>query len=179
MAVANAAPITAMTGNLPIAVGSGNGLAAPAGFLVATVVLTLFSIGFVAMARHITTAGGFYGFISHGLGPVWGMASGVLAAMAYVVFEGSLIGIFSYFASDALDQWFGWSINWLVLAAIGIIVVGALGYFDISVAAVVLGVFLVAEVILLAAFYVGLNILADLITILVTPKLRARAWQTS
>jgi peptide/nickel transport system permease protein len=35
------------------------------------------------------------------------------------------------------------------------------------------------EVILLAAFYVGLNILADLITILVTPKLRARAWQTS
>ena len=62
--------------------GSGNGLAAPAGFLVATVVLTLFSIGFVAMARHITTAGGFYGFISHGLGPIWGMASGVLAAMA-------------------------------------------------------------------------------------------------
>jgi peptide/nickel transport system permease protein len=35
------------------------------------------------------------------------------------------------------------------------------------------------EVILLAAFYVGLNILADLVTILVTPKLRARAWQTS
>jgi peptide/nickel transport system permease protein len=35
------------------------------------------------------------------------------------------------------------------------------------------------EVILLATFYVGLNILADLITILVTPKLRARAWQTA
>jgi amino acid transporter len=151
MAVANAAPITAMTGNLPIAVGSGNGLAAPAGFLVATVVLTLFSIGFVAMARHITTAGGFYGFISHGLGPVWGMASGVLAAVAYVVFEGSLIGIFSYFASDALDQWFGWQVNWLVLAVIGIAIVGLLGYFDISVAAVVLGVFLVGEVLLLGA----------------------------
>jgi peptide/nickel transport system permease protein len=34
------------------------------------------------------------------------------------------------------------------------------------------------EVILLAAFYVGLNILADVATILVTPKLRAGAWQT-
>ena len=34
------------------------------------------------------------------------------------------------------------------------------------------------EVVLLAAFYVGLNILADLIAILVTPRLRAGAWQT-
>lgn len=33
------------------------------------------------------------------------------------------------------------------------------------------------EVVLLAAFYVGLNILADLIAILVTPRLRAAAWQ--
>src|SRR3954447_7588507 len=107
MAVANAAPITAMTGNVPIAVGYGNGVGAPAGFLVATVVLTLFTVGYVAMARHITTAGAFYGFVTHGLGQVWGMASGALATMAYVVFEGSLIGIFSYFTNDALNRWFG------------------------------------------------------------------------
>jgi amino acid transporter len=151
MAVANAAPITAMTGNVPIAIAYGNGIGAPAGFLVATVVLTLFSVGFVAMARHITTAGAFYGFISHGLGQVWGMASGVLATVAYVVFEGSLVGIFSYFASDALGQWFGWKVNWLVLAAVCIAVIAVLGYFDINVAAIVLGVFLVLEVVLLAA----------------------------
>jgi amino acid transporter len=151
MAVANAAPITAMTGNVPIAMAYGNGIAAPAGFLVATIVLTLFSVGFVAMARHITTAGAFYGFISHGLGQVWGMAAGVLATVAYVVFEGSLVGIFSYFASDALGQWFGWEVNWLVLAAVCIAVIAVFGYFDISLAAVVLGVFLVAEVILLGA----------------------------
>jgi amino acid transporter len=151
MAVANAAPITAMTGNVPIAIAYGNGIGAPAGFLVATVVLTLFSVGFVAMARHITTAGAFYGFISHGLGQVWGMASGVLATVAYVVFEGSLVGIFSYFASDALGQWFGWDVNWLVLAAVCIAVIAVFGYFDINVAAIVLGVFLVLEVVLLAA----------------------------
>ena len=45
MAVANAAPITAMTGNVPIAVGFGNGLGAPAGFLFATIVLTIFALG--------------------------------------------------------------------------------------------------------------------------------------
>src|SRR3954449_11232596 len=119
IAVANAAPITAMTGNTPIAIGYGNGIGAPAGFLVATVVLTLFTVGFIAMARHITTAGAFYGFISHGLGQVWGMASGVLATMAYVIFEGSLIGGFSYFASDALKTSFDVDVNWMVFAVLG------------------------------------------------------------
>jgi amino acid transporter len=151
IAVANAAPITAMTGNTPLAVGYGNGIGAPAGFLVATVVLTLFAIGFVEMARYITTAGAFYGFITQGLGQVWGMVSGALATMAYVVFEGSLIGIFAYFSNTALNDWFGWDINWLILAVIGIAVIGIFGYFDISIAAAILGVTLVAEIVLLGA----------------------------
>jgi amino acid transporter len=151
MAVANAAPITAMTGNVPIALGYGNGIGAPAGYFVATVVLTLFTVGFVAMARYITTAGAFYGFITHGLGQVWGMASGALATMAYVVFEASLIGIFSYFTNDALNRWIGVDVNWLIIALIGIALIGAFGYFDINIAAAFLGVTLVLEVLLLGA----------------------------
>jgi len=149
MAVANAAPITAMTGNVPIAVAYGNGTGVAAGYMVATVVLTLFTVGYVAMARHITTAGAFYGFISHGLGQVWGMASGFLATMAYVVFEGSLIGIYSYFANNALQTWFGVDVNWLIIALVGIAIIAALGYFDINIAAAILSFFLIGEVILL------------------------------
>jgi amino acid transporter len=151
MAVANAAPITAMTGNTPIAVGYGNGVGAPAGFLVATIVLTLFTVGFISMARHITTAGSFYGFVTHGLGQVWGMATGALATMAYIVFEGSLIGIFSYFTNDALKRWFDIDVNWLILALIGIALIGLFGYYDIRIAAAFLGVTLVLEVLLLGA----------------------------
>ena len=151
MAVANAAPITAMTGNVPIAVGYGNGIGAPAGYLVATIVLTLFAIGFVAMARYITTAGAFYGFVTHGLGQVWGMATGALATMAYVVFEGSLIGIFSYFTNNALDRWLGIDVNWLLIALIGIVAIGLFGYFDINIAAAFLGVTLICEILLLGA----------------------------
>ncbi|MYS80909.1 amino acid permease, partial [Streptomyces sp. SID5474] len=95
MAVATAAPITAMTGNLPIIAGSGNGVGAPAAYIFATLVLTIFSVGYVAMAKHITAAGAFYGFISHGLGRVAGMASGLLAVLAYIVFEASIIGFFA------------------------------------------------------------------------------------
>jgi len=149
MAVANAAPITAMTGNVPIAVGYGNGIGAPAGYLVATIVLTLFTVGFIQMARYITTAGAFYGFITHGLGQVWGMATGALATMAYVVFEGSLIGIVAYFTNFGLDRWFGWNVNWLLIALIAIAIVAVFGYFDINIAAAFLGVTLIAEILLL------------------------------
>ena len=155
MAVANAAPITAMTGNTPIAIGYGNGIGAPAGFLVATIVLTLFAIGFVAMARHITTAGAFYGFITHGLGQVWGMATGALATMAYVVFEGSLIGIFAYFTNDALNRWLDIDVNWLLIAIVGIAIIAAFGYFDINIAAAFLGITLICEVILLGALAIS------------------------
>jgi amino acid transporter len=157
IALANAAPITAMTGNVPIAVGYGNGLGAPAGFLFATVILTIFAIGYVAMAKHITTTGAFYGFISHGLGRVWGMGAGLMATLAYVVFEGSLIGILASFANSTIENFGGPSVNWLIYAIAGIAIIAVLGYFEISLSGKVLGVFLVCEVLILAAL--GLSVL--------------------
>jgi hypothetical protein len=55
LTVTGSAPISAMLFNTPIVVGYGQGVGAPATFLVATVVLTIFSVGYVAMARKKTT----------------------------------------------------------------------------------------------------------------------------
>ena len=107
MAVATVAPITAMTGNVLVAMGFGNGTGAPAGYLFATVILTIFAVGYVAMARYITAAGAFYGYISHGLGRVMGMASGLLATLAYIVFEAALVGIFAVFAQTTVNDQLG------------------------------------------------------------------------
>ena len=60
VAVTGAAPISAMLFNVPFATGFGTGLYTPAAFLFATIILTIFSIGYVAMARKIRAAGGFY-----------------------------------------------------------------------------------------------------------------------
>ncbi|SMD17748.1 APC family permease [Kibdelosporangium aridum] len=155
MAVATAAPITAMTGNVPVAVAFGNGIGAPAGYIFATVVLTVFSIGFVAMARRITSAGAFYGFISHGLGRVMGLASGLLAVLAYIVFEASIVGIFAYFADTTINAQLGLDLPWQLYAAIMLAVTAALSYFDIHLAAKVLGVFLIAEIAVLALMAFG------------------------
>ncbi|MCE7002681.1 hypothetical protein LWC34_07530 [Kibdelosporangium philippinense] len=105
-----------MTGNVPVAVAFGNGIGAPAGYIFATVVLTVFSIGFVAMARRITSAVAFYGFISHGLGRVMGLASGLLAVLAYVVFEASIVGIFAYFADTTINAQLGLDLPWQLYA---------------------------------------------------------------
>lgn len=155
MAVATAAPITAMVGNVPIAIGSGNGVNAPAGYLVATIVLGLFALGYSAMAKHITATGAFYGFISHGLGRVVGMGAGALTTLAYVVFEAALVGIFSFFAASFADTHLGLDIPWLVFA-LGMLGVNALlTYFDINLTAKVLGVFLITEVIMLGGMTVS------------------------
>ncbi|MFD5099439.1 APC family permease [Streptomyces albidochromogenes] len=151
MAVATAAPITAMTGNLPIAVGFGNGTGAPAGYLFATLVLTVFSVGYVAMAKRITAAGAFYGYISHGLGRIAGMASGMLAVLAYIVFEASIVGIFAYFGQTTVADQLGVDIPWIVYAAGMLAVTGVLAYFDINITAKALGVMLVAEIAVLFA----------------------------
>ncbi|MFZ3593704.1 APC family permease [Streptomyces sp. BH104] len=151
MAVATAAPITAMTGNLPIAVGFGNGTGAPAGYLFATLVLTVFSVGYVAMAKRITAAGAFYGYISHGLGRITGMASGMLAVLAYIVFEASIVGVFSYFARTTVHDQLGWDIPWIVCAAAMLAVTAVLAFFDINLTAKALGVMLIAEIAVLFA----------------------------
>jgi len=149
MAVATAAPITAMTGNVPIVIGSGNGLGVPGAYLVATLVLTVFSVGYVAMAKHITSAGAFYGYISHGLGQVAGMIAGLLATMAYVIFEASIIGFFAYQANDTFKTLANVDIHWLWFAFLGLALNAILAYFDINLTAKVLGVFLVTEILML------------------------------
>ena len=157
MAVANAAPITAMSFNVPVGAGYGNGIGVPAGFLFATIVLSIFAIGFSAMAKRITTAGAFYGFISQGLGQVWGMAAGLLATVSYILFEGTLIGGFSFFAANTLSSMAGIEVSWLIIAIAGMLLIWVLTYFDVTLAAAILGVTLVAEVLLLLAF--GISVL--------------------
>ncbi|MEU3569715.1 APC family permease [Kitasatospora sp. NPDC036755] len=151
MALATAAPITAMTGNLPIIVGQGNGAGAPAAYIVATVVLTVFSVGYVAMARHITAAGAFYGYVSHGLGRVVGMAAGLLAVLAYVVTEASALGFFAYSLRGLVRSQLGVELGWGWYALFGAAVIGVMAWFDLHLTARVLGVALVLEIGVLSA----------------------------
>jgi len=155
MAVATAAPITAMTGNVPVALAFGNGQGVPATYLFATVVLTVFSIGYVTMARYITTAGAFYGFISHGLGRVVGMGAGLLTILAYVSFEIAITGIFASFADSTFNSQLGLDLPWQVFAFAMLGLVLVLSYFDIGLTAKLLAVLLITEISILLLMAMG------------------------
>src|SRR6202140_4945490 len=163
LTVTGSAPISAMLFNTPLAVGFGNGLGAPAAFLFATVILTIFSVGYVAMSRKVTTAGGFYSYISHGLGRELGLGTGFGAVVAYSVFEASLAGGFAFFLNLKLSQigtatGAGWlnGIQWPYLALFMVLLISVITYFDIRITARVLGVFLVGEILFLLIFDVAM-----------------------
>ena len=155
LAVTGAAPMSAMLGNVPFAAGYGIGNYTPAAFLLATIVLTIFSIGYAAMASRVSSVGGFYSFISQGIGREVGMSAGITSLACYSLFEASLTGLFAFFGNKWLNDHFGINVPWLVLALVMIAVIAVLAYRDVKLSAKILGVALIAEVAILVIFVLG------------------------
>src|SRR3954451_16144925 len=132
--VTGAAPLAAMMFNVPVTV-LGGGSGAPAAFLIATVVLTVFSVGYIEMSRRVTAAGGFYTFITKGLGPVMGLGSGMLIAICYVLFSAAVMGTFGYFASTSFNTWFSIDLPAYVYTAACLAIVTTFGFFHIELTA--------------------------------------------
>ena len=161
LCVTGSAPLAVFMFNFPFSVGAGNELGTPAGFLFATVVLTIFSVGYVQMARKLRAAGGMFTYVSHGLGRPLGLMSGTSLAAAYTLFAASLIGGFAAFLQVALNKGFlnifpSVDIPWIYLALAGIAGVMLMGYFDIQISAKILGVALICELIVILTFTIGI-----------------------
>ena len=151
LTVTGSAPISAMLFNTPIMVGYGQGVGAPAAFIFAAIVLVVFSVGYVAMARKRTSTGGFYSYISHGLGRELGIGTGYGAVVAYSVFEASLAGGFAYFLNLKLNA-FGVNIGWPWLALGMVVLISLLTFFDVRLSSTLLAIGLISEVAILVIF---------------------------
>jgi len=151
LVVAAAAPLASMIGNLPIALGLGNGAGTPGAFAIAGLILLCFAVGYAAMSRQIVATGAFFTYISEGLGKVFGVSSAYTALLAYLAFTFGLAAFFGYFASLVLDQ-AGLHLPWLAYGLAGIIIVAVLGYRSIDLSSSILGVLMISEVVILAIF---------------------------
>jgi amino acid transporter len=151
LTVTGSAPISAMLFNTPIMVGYGQGVGAPAAFIFAAIVLVVFSVGYVAMARKKTSAGGFYSYISHGLGRELGIGTGYAAVVAYSVFEASLAGGFAYFANLKFAA-YGIHIGWPWLALGMVLLISVLTFFDVRLSSTLLAIGLLSEIAILVVF---------------------------
>lgn len=107
MVVAAAAPLTVIGGNMPLAMGLGNGAGAPVGFLIAALVLLVFSVGFVTMTPYVPEAGAFFSYVTVGLGQRMGKGTAVVALIAYTAIQIGIYGYIGWAISDTVAHYDG------------------------------------------------------------------------
>jgi len=143
--VAAAAPLVGMTGAVPVAIVLGNGAAAPGAYVVAGIVLLLFSVGYAAMATKVTNVGAFFAFVGRGLGIIPGVGSAFVSLVAYLAVQLAVYGFFGGVVTaqmaDKLDiHW-----HWWVWTLIAWALVTGLSALSVDVGAKLLGVLMTLE----------------------------------
>lgn len=151
-ALAGAAPLTVVGGVITGAYGVTGLKGIPVVYLATAAILAVFSVGFVAMSRHIVNAGAFYTYITRGLGRVPGIAAAHVAVLAYSFLQVGLYGAWGVVTAGFTHDRFGWDLTWWGCALIGWVAVTFLGLLRVRLNAAVLAVLLVAEVIITFAF---------------------------
>jgi amino acid transporter len=155
--VAAAAPLTAVIGVTPAAFSLGNGAGVPGTFLLVGLLYVVFSAGFAAMNRFVSSAGGFYACVANGLGKPAGLAGALVSLATYNAIDVAVYGLFGFFAGDMVRSAGGPQISWIVYAAILSVTVYITGKRSIAFSGAVLGACMMAEILILAAL--GISIL--------------------
>ena len=146
MVLAAAAPLTVIAGTVPLGISAGNGAAFPASYIVCTVILLFFAVGFTAMAKHIPGAGAFYTYVTQGLGRHCGLGAAFLALLSYTAVQGAVYGYIGAAVNDFITSHGGPAVPWYAWALAVMAVVAFLGYRNIDLSGKVLGVLLICEV---------------------------------
>lgn len=153
LVVATVAPLAGVAGASPVVFAS-NGAAAPATFVLAGALFAVFSVGYVAMSRGMTNAGGYVAYVARGLGSLPAAAIAYVCVLAYTTFQVAMwsqFGVFTHamvLSHTGLDlpTW-AWTLVLLTLATV-IVAQGV----DVSIR--VAGTVLALEVVVLLCFTV-------------------------
>ena len=148
--VAAVAPMAALVGASPI-VFSAQGATAPFVYLLAALLFAVFSIGYVAMSRHITNAGGFVAYIAQGLGARVATAGAALAILFYGTLQSALWSQFSVFAQSLIADKLGVDLPPWVILFVALFAVTGLVMLGVDLSLKVLGILVALEI---AAFVV-------------------------
>lgn len=144
LVVSAAAPLTGAGGGIPPSMLFGNGAGIAGSFAIVTAILLMFSVGYVAMARHIRNAGAFYAFTAKGLGGRMGGAAALIAILSYNAMQIGLLGLLGAVASGTFAAW-GIALDWYVWSFIAVAIIAVLGYRQVDLSARVLMVLVLAE----------------------------------
>ncbi|MFJ4028630.1 APC family permease [Paenarthrobacter sp. NPDC089989] len=113
--LAFSSPLATVAGTLPVLL-MFSGQTAPAIYLLVTLMLLIFSVGFVKMSRSVQGPGGFYSFVTAGLGKPAGLGGAFLALFGYIAF----LALFGYiFIGFFAPSFFGVTLQGFVVNTLG------------------------------------------------------------
>lgn len=150
--LAAAAPLTVVAGGQTTAYAVTGVTGIPVAYLLVAVVLALFAAGYVAMSRHIVNAGAFYAYVSRGLGRPAGVATAMIALLAYNTMQIGLYGGFGVVLAGFMEARYGWPAPWSLYALVAWAAVTVLGVLRIDLNGKILAVLLVAEAAVVLVF---------------------------
>ncbi len=145
LVVSAAAPLTAMAGGAPVAMLLGNGPGVPFAYVIVSVLLLIFAVGYTAMSRHHISTGGFYAYVARGLRQYAGGSAAWIALLGYNAMQIGLYGLFGAAASSFLKDNLGLDVPWWVVALIGLAIIAVLGYRQVDLSVKVLSVLVACE----------------------------------
>jgi amino acid transporter len=149
--IAAAAPLTGMLGIIPVAIRLGNGAGVPGAFVVAGVILLIFSVGYAAMSRQVVNAGAFYAYLARGLGQSFGVGGAFVAIASYTTMQVGVYALFGFFAALIVNPLVALHLPWFAYSAVAIALVQFLGMRKLDLNGLVLGLFITAEMGILLA----------------------------
>ena len=144
LVISAAAPLTAIAGGTPLAMLMGNGPGFSGAYLLVTVILVLFAVGYVTMGRHVANAGAFYAYATQGLGGHVGGAAAMIAILAYNAMQIGVLGLLGAATSGLFASW-GINLPWWVWTYLAIALVAFLGYRQVDLSAKILSILVICE----------------------------------
>jgi amino acid transporter len=127
-------------------IGGQAGVASPFVFALGTIGIALMAFTIAEFAKRVTSAGGFYKFITLGLGDRAGFACGMVLLFAYALQSPLNTNLFGGFVSTALHNDFGVNVPWWILMIGIVVLVGALAWYSVHASMQFDIAFLIAEV---------------------------------
>ncbi len=143
--VAAASPLTGIVGGLPIAILSGNGAGMATTYIAASVILGLFSVGYITMSRYVNNTGAFYAYIAAGMGENIGSSASFIALFAYICVQLAVVAMSGFFLSLFVQSHFHVDIPWWILSALCLLLVWVMSVRKIEVGGKLLGVLMLCE----------------------------------
>jgi amino acid transporter len=153
------APASAVSFSLGAAIPFAGG-ALPLAVLIALIVCSLIALNIGSLARHLPSAGGYFTYVSRGLGSPVGWLTGWLFSLTYLLIVPLQLLVLGPVMDSAVNQYFHLSFGaagWIVWAMVFAVIVFGITYFGIKISAdtsVVLGAIEIGIFVLLSIWLI-------------------------